>query len=264
MTFNIKKYFNQHGFSSYSSAYVMTNEDLRNTLKCMPQDTDNALVVAASGDHPIYAKLYGAKNIDTFDISFNARLIMDIKTSALSLLNYEEYCKLLQNLCKTKDVMRVENMPKIVKTLKTFEQQYINEMRLEGLFNKEIRFNSMALPTSTEFQKMQQVVNQPFDFIWSDIQTLHTKLKRNYDFMHLSNIFDYVGTYQNCIDILDSLVPYTNPNCNICITCFTKNAAAICENFIWMNTLRNNKDQSWVSKPVPEIKNCTHAMHRVR
>ena len=258
-----KKHFAEHGFSSHSTVYVATNEDLRNALKCMPKDTKRALTVAASGDHPMFIKLYGAKHIDTFDISFNAQLIMDIKTKALSLLNYEEYCNLLKYLYVSKYITHIPNMPQIIKTLTPFEQEYIKEMRGKCLFNKEIKFESISLPTESEFQKMRQIINNPFNFIWSDIQTLHEKLVGTYDFIHLSNILDYVGTYQNCTDIIDSLIPYTVPGSNICITCFNKDAEAICEKFVWLQKLHHDKEQEWTANNV-QMMNNTYVMHRIR
>ena len=70
-------------FSQYSRAYVITNEDLRYSLQFMPKETNRALTVAASGDHPLFCSLYGAKYVDTFDISYNAKCVMDIKVAAL-------------------------------------------------------------------------------------------------------------------------------------------------------------------------------------
>lgn len=243
-----KKNFVSHGFSPYSSAYVTTNENLRNVLQCVPKDINRALTVAASGDHPMFTKLHGAKYVDTFDISFNAELIMNIKTNALVLLDYKEYCKLLEDLYTSKNIMHVKHMPKITEKLNTFEQQYIKEMCENALFCKGL--NSISLPTKTEFRKMRRIIKEPFNFIWSDVQNLHTKLTKTYDFIHLSNIFDYLLFYRECIDILGSLIPHTNPGCHICITCFHKNAEAICENFVWEQKILGYNEQSWA---VPNI-----------
>ncbi len=256
-----KKHFVNHGFAQYSTAYVATNEDLRNALKCMPKDVNRALTVAASGDHPMFAALYGAKQVDTFDISFNAKLIMDIKTNALSLLAYEEYCQLLKNLYESKDIARTKNMPQIIEKLTPFEQEYIKEMRGNNLFGKQI--DHVFVPTEPEFQKMRQVIEKPFNFIGTDIQELHKKLTKTYDFIHVSNIFDYIGTYQNCVNVLYSLIPYTVPGCNICIGCFTKDSEAICEKFIWEQELHRNKEQIWIANNVEMVTN-TCVMHRVR
>jgi hypothetical protein len=258
-----KENFVDHGFAPYSSVYIVTNEDLRNTLICMQKDTNRALTVAASGDHPMFTQLYGAKYVDTFDISFNARLIMDIKTHALSLLNHEEYCTLLTHLYLAKDITRVKHMPQIIEKLTPFEQRYIKELCGTNLFDKRLDCIPKSFPTETEFQKMQQVIKKPFNFIFSDIQTLHKKLRRDYDFMHLSNIFDYLKTYQNCVNVLGLLAQHTNPGCNICFTCFIKDAEAICEKFIWEQSLSSDKKQFWTANNVPGL-NRTFVMHRTR
>lgn len=259
-----KKHLVEHGFSPYSTAYVATNEDLRTVLQYMPNGTERALTVAASGDHPMFIKLYGAKHVDTFDISFHSRLIMDIKTRALSLLNHEEYHQLLKDLYESKDIVNVKNMLKIIATLTPFEQKYIKEMGKQRLFSKPINPLTLPLPTETEFQKMQQVINKPFNFIWSDIQTLHKKITKTYDFIHLSNVFDYITTYQQCINVLNSLVPYTVPGCSICITCFSKDSEAICENFVWDQELHHDKKTSWTGAHVADMTNSAYIIHRTR
>ncbi len=263
----LKTHFDQDFFGPSSTAYVATNEDLRSTLESVPRNIQRALTVAASGDHPMFAMLYGAKYVDTFDISFNAQLIMDIKTNALSLLNYEEYCELLRCLYDSENITSIKNMPQIMKKLTPFEQKYIIEMQGKYLFEKKLGF--ISFPTETEFQKMQQVIKGPFNFIWSDLQTLHTKLDKTYDFIHLSNIFDYLGTYQNCIDILNSLAPYTNPGCNICITGFAKNPEAICEKFVWYQVLHLFNKQTGMDYRVFRSKNeaynyQTYILQRIR
>lgn len=210
-----QQHVNMRGFREYSPAYVATNEDLRHSMIFVPTKTKNALVVAASGDHPMFTAMHGAKHVDTFDISYNAKLIMDIKTTALPMLNHKKYCKLLSDLCDSYDATTVNNMPKIIELLPKEEQWYIDKMRGERLFCHGALIKK-GLPTAEEFDKMRDVIHKPFNFIWSDIENLHTKLHKSYDFIHLSNIFDYKsGT--KAINIFKSLIDYTRPGCNICI-----------------------------------------------
>ena len=258
----LKTHFDQGFFGPSSTAYVATNEDLRSTLESVPRNIQRALTVAASGDHPMFTKLYGAKDVDTFDISFNAKLIMDIKTNALSLLNYEEYCEILRDIYASKNIINARNMPQIIEKLSPFEQKYIIEMQGKYLFEKKLGF--ISFPTETEFQKMQQVIKEPFNFIWSDLQTLHKKLNKTYDFIHLSNIFDYLGTYQNCVNILNSLTPYTNPGCNICITGFAKDPEAICEKFVWHQSLQLFNEQQWIGNQVFRSRDGAYLLQRTR
>lgn len=71
-------------FSEYSPAYVVTNENLRTIKDFMPQNCNRALTVAWSGDHPLFCSLYGAKYVDTFDVTINAECITWISRPPLS------------------------------------------------------------------------------------------------------------------------------------------------------------------------------------
>ena len=230
-----KKYFKTHFaengmFSDYSAAYAVTNEDLRHSLRYIPENAENALVVAGSGDHPLFSALYGAKNTDAFDISYNAKLIMDIKTAALPILNHQEYCEMVMNLYKFDDkITSVENISKIIENLPTEEQQYIKDMQGYHLFAHGRSPNSYKpspLPTETEYNKMRNIVRKPFNFIWSDIATLHAKLDKSYDFMHLSNIADYLSVPQKTA-VITSLINHTRPGSVMCFQSLDPNIPVI-------------------------------------
>ncbi len=207
-------------FSPYSTAYAVTNENLRYDLTFMPKETENALVVAASGDHPMFTALNGAKNIDTFDLSYNAKLIMDIKTAALKLLNCQEYCKLISDIHSSCDISSVDNAQKIIDILPVEEQHYINEMRGYKLFCHGLHPSgyiiTKPLPTQEEYDKMREIITKSFNFIWSNITCLHTKLDKSYDFIHLSNILDYINIKESG-QILISLMEHTQPGAVICL-----------------------------------------------
>lgn len=251
--------FDATGFSEYSRAYIVTNEELRYALKYVNKKTKNALTVAASGDHPLFIKLYGAKNVDTFDISYNAKVIMDIKTNALSLLNQKEYCKLLADLSR-KEIKFINDMPKIINKLPKVEQKYIHKLNDYWMFGREICYDdSPALPTKKEFANMRKAINKPFRFIWSDIRNLDEKLTKKYDFIHLSNIFDYLLSV-DIKSILYKLTQHTNPGCTICIVGYhKKNMLYVCDD-VTNKHLQNNTGQVWkCSKGLD-----TYFMHRVR
>lgn len=198
-------------FAQYSAAYTITNEDLRHAYKFMPKNAEDVLTVAASGDHPIFAMLYGAKNVDTFDISYNAKCIMDIKTAALQVLNRLEYCNLLEDLWAATDIQNIKNMDKIIPLLPIEEQKYMIDMRGLLLFNHGLATRKKQLPTETEFNDMCKIIHKPFNFIWSDITSLHHHLNKSYDFIHLSNILDSMDE-DNRILVLFNMMRYIKPN----------------------------------------------------
>lgn len=251
-------------FSPYSMAWLVTNEDLRPTMR-YARGAKNALTVAASGDHPMFTKIYGAEHIDTFDISYNAKLIMDIKITALSLLGHTKYCDLLKLLHWNiyKPISLNPDLSKIIEKLSKTEQNYIEKMGKYQLWGRDYFFESGSLPTKSEYEKMRKNIDKTFNFIWSDITELHTELTKEYDFIHLSNIFDYMETYNSCTDVLGALIPYMNPGCKICMMGYHKNMEVICENFVWKQKLKNNNELSWRVNKVRKLDN-TYILRRER
>ena len=203
--------FKHINFSAYSNAYILTNENLRRSMQYMPKQCDNALVVAASGDHPLFCSLYGAKHVDTFDISYNAKCIMDIKVAALQVLSKPEYWKLLCDLYRTYDIFEVKNMGKILDYLSPVVIDYLWAMCHEPIFTNGCApiCNKDYAPTVGEYNKLRQIVKQPYTFIWSDISQLWFKVPTHYDFIHLSNIFDYCPAEKRK-EVISLLMPYVN------------------------------------------------------
>ena len=251
-------------FSRYSTAYVATNEvNLRNTLKYIPENAQSALTVAASGDHPMFIQLYGIKHIDTFDVSWNAKLIMDIKITALSLLKHKDYCNLLINLNRSRtNAMSIKHMPEIVENLSSFEQQYILEMDDYRLFGHGVTERD-TLPTRSEYRRMKKLIDKPYNFIWSDIAHLHTQLKGKYDFIHLSNIMDYVSSYNgDSTRILRRLAKHTRPGSNICLVGLRQTPFYACQLFLDSLKLSKTNNQSWTYYQLPYDN--TYILHRER
>lgn len=208
-----------HGFSQYSRAYVITNEDLRYSLQFMPKETNRALTVVGSGDHPLFASLYGAKHVDTFDISYNAKCVMDIKVAALQNgLDLFEYEQMLYELFYCRDITGLKNIDKISGKLPSVEYKYLCNMKKVSLFHQGANPQRYArfLPNKQEYDKLKGIVKKTYRFILSDIKDLNTKLTEPYDFIHVSNIFDYVQKNES-FDVLLSLLKLVKPKGRILI-----------------------------------------------
>ena len=239
-------------FTVDSSAYIMTNEDLRVTMKLMPKTTNRALVVAASGDHPLWCSLYGAKHVDTFDIAYNAKCIMDIKTVALDCLNHDEYAFLLQELYrrstdKQRDLYYCRLRPrggrgmferKIAYKLPSEDLEYIRKNRKYNLFGAG-DIDKYRLPNVLEYKNLQKIVKEPYKFFHTDIKFLSYELTESYDFIHLSNIFEHmrIGLDQQ-EQIIISLIEHVNVGGRI--------------------LFQHLIDRPWKKPPIPEYLCSTH------
>lgn len=216
------------GYSCHGSAYIMTNENLRFAMKFMPQNCERALTVAASGDHPLWCSLYGAKHVDTFDITYNAKCIMDIKTVALGCLNRDEYAFLLQELYrrstdKQRDLYycRLRNYDCVRGGRGMFEREIAHKLPPEDLkyIRKNRKFNLFGaggidlyrLPNISEYENLQKIIKEPYKFFHTDIKFLRYELTESYDFMHLSNIFEHMRIGLNQQEqIIISLMEHVN------------------------------------------------------
>ncbi|MBR5904768.1 MAG: DUF3419 family protein [Alphaproteobacteria bacterium] len=251
-------------FSEYSEAYIVSNEYVHSALKFVPKNA-NILTIAGSGDQAMFCSLKNPKSIDTFDISYNAKIIMDIKTSALQILDCEDYWELLCRLYEPLDILKIHNMPEIVKTLPKQEQLYLQQMRYYEIFSIGLPPSKYpnSFPNEREYMQMREKIKKPFNFIWSDIESLHIKLDKKYDFIHLSNILDYIDD-KKIKKIILSLSEYTNPGCNIYFESHsyyrigTKKIRKCCEKISQIT------NQEWVFKEIPSVKRLRCVIHRVR
>lgn len=207
---------NYNVFGTYARAYVITNENLRQLPQLMPRNRENILTVVGSGDHPLWFSLYGAKNIDTFDVSYNAKMIMDIKVAALSCLSWHSYKRLLDDLYESTwypfvRISGIKNMCKILPKLPSTESEYIKLLGMTKIFRPYCRpKESKTLPTFLEYMKLHIKVKESYNFYMTDIRNLGNCLKKSYDVIHLSNILDYVPTSEHKNVILP-LLNHVNP-----------------------------------------------------
>ena len=200
-------------FDKESHEYILTNEDLRTPMEFfMPACCNHALTVAASGDHPLYCSLYGAKDVDIFDITPNAKLIMDIKTIAINLLNRDEYIKMLENLWWRDDALTAPYMDKVSAKLPDQEYNYLCSIRGTRLFDKDVwnGCDSKYLPTDIEYKNLQKIIKKPYNFIQTNITELSGHLTKSYDLIHLSNIFDHIDCPDEHWRILYPLLKHVN------------------------------------------------------
>ncbi len=186
----------RHHFYRTAPAYVMTNEDLRWVNTIVNPHAQRVLTVAASGDHPLFYQLFGATHVDTFDISYCAKLITDIKCAAIRSLDLSQYSQLIFNLFNAPCVTELPHMTDtIMPQLGSLAQKFIKKYDRSYIFSNGIQpalYYKNFLPTPNEYQKLQQMNINSFHFINTDIQLLHTQCPNKYDIINLSNIFEYI------------------------------------------------------------------------
>ncbi len=205
--YNIAKRGYWHGLydgqicpDKYRPTYIFTNENPRQQVDIL-NNTPGAdvLTVAASGDQPLFYAAAGARHIDTFDQTFCAKAIMDMKMSAVQNLNYKEYCAFLDDLFNShqwrpvQDMWLLWNMPKVVRAMPDDSANFVRNMSSKNIFATDIL--ECAGPEylkQNEFDAVRQNAYRPFRFVWADIADLHAKIDMKYDIINISNIFEWI------------------------------------------------------------------------
>lgn len=178
----------------YSHAYVVSNENLRHTTGLTRSMGRRVLTVAGSGEQPLFYTINGATQIDTFDISYCARAIMDIKTQAIrSGMPYEQYKKLLKDLHFAPSASKVSGVSEILPKIPAHSAQFVRGMDGYRIFGNGLNpeYYASEMISETEYKTLQKALRGAFKFIWSDVATLHTQLNGEYDVINLSNIFEW-------------------------------------------------------------------------
>ena len=190
----------------YCDAYHTTNEPIENWLPLTPGDNQRVLTVAASGDQPLMYATAGARHVDTFDVTVNACVVMDFKTTALKRLDYSRYQNVVKALLFlnrlkpdnpiTNDLYDViANMPPRTRTLMSGLTTYRRDV-----FSKN-RTLRLAFPAHNgQYEQMQSAVQKPFNFIWTNLISLSHYIQGEYDIINVSNIFDHYFWFMGSVD----------------------------------------------------------------
>ncbi len=199
---------NMNNFGQYSPAYPTTNEDWRFAMSELNPAGKSVLTVTASGDQPIAFAISGATKIDTFDTSYFARVIMDLKTSAIQTLDHGQYGQFVSELRDTKSVRDIRGYDKIATVCP--KQTIVVARQMAGckIFNAGTGTCSEYMPTDQEYNIAKQKITGPMNFIWSDLQNLCRELNQEYDIIYLSNIFEYFTSKKKISSVLHSLYPF--------------------------------------------------------
>lgn len=199
---------NLNNFGQYSPAYATTNEDWRFAMSELNPVGKSVLTVTASGDQPIAFAISGATKIDTFDTSYFARVIMDLKTSAIQTLDHGQYNQFVRELRDTKSVRDIRGYDKIATVCP--KQTIVAARQMAGckIFNAGTGTCSEYMPTDQEYNIAKQKITGPMNFIWSDLQNLCRELNQEYDIIYLSNIFEYFTSKKKISSVLHSLYPF--------------------------------------------------------
>lgn len=202
-------------FYKYSSVYPFTTENLTGTFNNFDFKDKRVLTVCGSGDHILNAILFGAKSVDSFDISIYPYMYFNLKKAAIKALSYEEFIEyfyLRNGFSEEKDkfpnAMNIKYYWKISQYLDPhtkffWDSLYLEfdgfEIRTSELFSDDIGLEKEVILSNPyldkeNYYKLRNMIDKCLvRFINTDVKELKNKTKKSYDFIHLSNIASYIS-----------------------------------------------------------------------
>lgn len=187
-------------------AYAISNENQR-WITSRFQNAKRILTVAGSGDQAMFYSINGATHVDTYDIALFARVIQDIKTTALKVLNHTEYCELIESINNTyNDYRTAKHIARVLPHLPMDSIEILNKYGQYAKFNRGSMYPE-HLPTRDEYARMQTKITQPYNFIHAPLNKLHEHISGQYDIINISNIFDTVPGREQ-LQIMSNLLPH--------------------------------------------------------
>lgn len=200
-------------FDPYSPAYPTTNEDWRFAMQKLQPQNKSVLTVAGSGDQAIAFAISGAKDIDTFDKTVFANVIMQMKFSAIPTLDYTQYKDFVNGIADAKSVHDIPSYDKIEPKCPSNIITTTKQMNGCKIFHNGCGVCHEYMPTESEYNIAQQVIStKQVNFIWTNLQDLHTHLDKSYDIIYLSNIFEDFYQGSKITAALNNLRPFLNIN----------------------------------------------------
>ena len=170
------------------------------------------MTVAGSGDQPIAFALCGAKIVDTFDISYFAHIITDLKIAAIQTLDYEEYTNFVASLRTATCPDEIAHYDKIAPKCSNKTRNTVYQMNGCLIFKQGIGMYQEYMPNKFEYAMAKKLITQPMDFIWSNVDSLHGFLTRQYDLIYMSSVFDFYRDEAKITNTINSLRPNLTDN----------------------------------------------------
>lgn len=204
-------------FSKYQKVYASTNENINGYMKKLDfKDKTSTLAVMASGDHAFNTAFYGIKDIDTFDTNVLTQYYaLGIKRSAILAFSYKEYLLFLNKILD--ENISLEELTEIIKSLLSymdyeFKLYWEEVLSYNYLVQKDSKnplnlFHMLLIniqgaiknPINNAYLLSEENYNilknnlSKVNFSFQNIECfeLPHKIKKQYDFIFLSNIADY-------------------------------------------------------------------------
>lgn len=255
----------------FSKFYLFSNENLSGYLKENDYIGKSAITVGSSGDQVFNLINYGCEDITLYDINPNIKYYYDLKKAAIYGLDKEQFFEFLLGfkiLFKNRKFFNYETYLKISKYLDSdskifWDYLFNNIFDMKKLFFNDFLGMGKLIHNNDYLKEDFNILRRKMDksnvsICNGDIYNLD-KLNNKYDYIFLSNVFDYFYDVPNYDNLMKNYFEYTSLLDKIKLLLnddgklffhylwFYKDS----DGFVFFNTKFFNEDSNYFEKRIP-------------
>lgn len=227
-------------YNWHAPVFLFTNENVSGYLSQMDDVAGkNVLTVTGSGDHAFECLVRGAKNVDTFDVNYLQRHVLELKSKMIKHLSYYDFMRFFFNGRDFFDYEIVKPIwNKFSPALRLFLRRYY-KAKNESLFRYRAAQSMFYdidkisyINDTAAYSHLAHIMPDKISFEHTDLMNLTDRCQTVYDTILLSNISEYMfeeipDTATRITAFYDNvLTPIADKNLN-------QNGGQICFGYAW-------------------------------
>ena len=227
-------------YNWHAPVFLFTNENIASYLDKMSDVSGKkVLSVAGSGDHAFEALLRGADTVDTFDVNYLQKHVIELKSKMIKYLPHSEFMRFFFNEQDffSRDIIK-PIWHKFSPALRVFLNQYYRAKE-ESLFRyraAQSMFYTIDkityLNDTAAYEHLGRIMPDKIKFKHADLANITGAFKELYDTILLSNISEY--SFEEIPDKAAKIqMFYDNILCPITDKILNPNGGQICFYYAW-------------------------------
>lgn len=230
---------NDYAFQDKSPVYLFTNENVAGYLRPINLQDARVLSIGASGDHAFEAYLAGAKHVDTFDINSWQKPVIELKTHMIRNLDYQKFVDFFFSQNHFFDMSMLNGIqssfsPELRDFLAKYRSSSKDVLKYGTAQNSNYKICYLSyLADPAKYEKLSKVLPEQIPFRHCNLTDLSSQTSARYDFMMLSNVFEYLYQNSGIPDYAGRLMAYYNGVLDGLVQQNLTKEGAICFHYMW-------------------------------
>lgn len=227
-------------YNWHAPVFLFTNENIAGYLKQMNSVAGKSvLTVAASGDHAFECVLNGASHIDTFDINYLQKHVMELKAKMIKHLPYYDFMRFFFSKKQFFDHNIIKPIWHTFSPgLRVFLNKYYKTQNSDTFRYQQSQATCYTVDKISyindeqAYKHLGHVLPNQINFKQTDLMNITDKFNTVYDTILLSNISEYL--YEETPYTAGKIITFLNTTLSkIADEMLNENNGQICFHYAW-------------------------------